>query len=136
MAPVFSLESETSLRTHPIPPTPLSQLAVNPLLLPPHPILSTSTLISVLSNNESCFAHCNPNQIIPLATIINPKTVTENSASFRRTEFSIVFHPHSHRTSGLETIHPNHPYQSIWRSWRGISGFSRRLDRLQKGNPF
>lgn len=33
----------------------------------------------------------------------------DSLASFRRTEFSVVFHPHSHRTSGLEAIHPTHP---------------------------
>lgn len=30
----------------------------------------------------------------------------DSLASFRRTEFSVVFHPHSHRTSGLEAIQP------------------------------
>jgi hypothetical protein len=33
----------------------------------------------------------------------------DSLASFRRTEFSVVFHPHSHCTSSLEAIHPTHP---------------------------
>lgn len=36
---VFSLESETSLRTHPIPPTPLLSQPAQPTPLPPHPVL-------------------------------------------------------------------------------------------------
>jgi hypothetical protein len=36
---VFSLESETSLRTHPIPPTPPLSQPAQPILLPPHPVL-------------------------------------------------------------------------------------------------
>jgi hypothetical protein len=36
---VFSLESETSLRTHPIPPTPPLSQPAQPSPLPPHPVL-------------------------------------------------------------------------------------------------
>lgn len=36
---VFSLESETSLRTHPIPPTPPLSQPSQPTPLPPHPVL-------------------------------------------------------------------------------------------------